>query len=47
MTLTSGIQLRASDQRFWCVQPAELPVYARGGGAGLHPLGAADSKCTE
>lgn len=27
---------------FAYVQRAELPVYARGGGAGLHPLGAAD-----
>jgi len=29
---------------FSCVQRAELPVFARGGSAGLHPLGAASSK---
>jgi hypothetical protein len=27
---------------FSCVQRAELPVYADDGGAGLHPVGAAD-----
>ena len=41
-TLASGIQLQAGDQRFSCVQRAELLVYAGDGGAGLHPLGAAD-----
>ena len=43
--------MRASNSRpvisgFSSAQRAELPVYARGGGAGLHPLGAADSGCT-
>ena len=43
--LASGIQLQAVISGFSCVQRAELPVYAGGGGAGLHPLGAVDSKC--
>ena len=43
--LASGIQLQAVISGFSCVQRAELPVYASGGGAGLHPLGAVDSKC--
>jgi hypothetical protein len=32
---------------FSFVQRAELPVYGRGGGAGLHPPGAADSSARD
>jgi hypothetical protein len=45
--LASGIQPQAGDLRFSYVQGAELPVYGRGGGAGLHPLGAADSSARD
>ena len=45
-TQPPGFNSRPVISDFGCVQRPELPVYARGGGAGLHPLGAADSKCT-
>ena len=43
--LASGFNSRPVISGFSCVQRAELLVYGGGGGAGLHPLGAAGSKC--